>query len=450
MITNDTIVATATAPGRAGVAVTRVSGTRARDVITALCGRLPEARKATRFLFRDPGTGDVLDDGLVLWFPGPASFTGEDTAEFQGHGGKAVTDALLQTIRRMDGVRIAEPGEFSRRAFLNGKLDLTRVEGLADLIQAETDAQRRQALQQMDGALARLYDSWREELVRRLAWMEAHIDFPDEDIPPDLDRSARNGLEELAQTIDAYLSDNRRGERIRDGIQIAVIGRPNAGKSSLVNALAQREAAIVSDQAGTTRDIIEIHLDLGGFPVTIADTAGLRSSNEDIEAEGIRRARVRASTADLKIAVFDLTEWPELDEETLSLVDSSTLIVLNKSDVATPYPDRMLTISGSGAHSLLLSTRSGEGMTELLSTLTAMVAERLNAGAHAPPALTRQRHRDALEDCRDSLLRAIHAPMLELMVEDVRLAARALGRITGRVEVDDLLDVIFSDFCIGK
>lgn len=448
MITNDTIVATATAPGRAGVAVTRVSGTRARNVITSLCGRLPEARKATRFLFRDPGTGDVIDDGLVLWFPGPASFTGEDTAEFQGHGGKAVTDALLQAIRRLDGVRIAEPGEFSRRAFLNGKLDLTRVEGLADLIQAETDAQRRQALQQMDGALARLYDIWREELVRRLAWMEAHIDFPDEDIPPDLDRSARNGLEELAQAIDTYLSDNRRGERIRDGIQIAVLGRPNAGKSSLVNALAQREAAIVSDRAGTTRDIIEVHLDLGGFPVTIADTAGLRSSNEDIEAEGIRRARVRASSADLKIAVFDLTEWPELDEETLSLVDSSTLVVLNKSDVATTHPDRMIKISGT--RPLLLSTHSGEGMAELLSTLTAMVAKCLNAGACAPPALTRQRHRDALEDCRDSLLRAIHAPMLELMAEDVRLAARALGRITGRVEVDDLLDVIFSDFCIGK
>lgn len=448
MITNNTIVATATAPGRAGVAVTRVSGTRARDVITLLCGRLPEPRKATRFLFRDPGTGDVLDDGLVLWFPGPASFTGEDTAEFQGHGGKAVTDALLQAIRHLDGVRIAEPGEFSRRAFLNGKLDLTRVEGLADLIQAETDAQRRQALQQMDGALARLYDSWREELIRRLAWMEAHIDFPDEDIPPDLDRSARNGLEELAQAIDTYLSDNRRGERIRDGIQIAVLGRPNAGKSSLVNALAQREAAIVSDRAGTTRDIIEVHLDLGGFPVTIADTAGLRSSTEDIEAEGIRRARVRASSADLKIAVFDLTEWPELDEETLSLVDSSTLVVLNKSDVATTHPDRMIKISGT--RPLLLSTHSGEGMAELLSTLTSMVAECLNAGACAPPALTRQRHRDALEDCRDSLLRAIHAPMLELMAEDVRLAARALGRITGRVEVDDLLDVIFSDFCIGK
>lgn len=447
MIPTDTIVATATAPGRAGVAVTRVSGTRAQHVITALCGRIPEPRKATRFLFSDPETGDVLDDGLVLWFPGPASFTGEDSAEFQGHGGKAVTEALLQAIRCLDGVRIAEPGEFSRRAFLNGKMDLTRAEGLADLIHAETEAQRRQALQQMGGALGRLYESWREELIRRLAWLEAYIDFPDEEIPTDLDRSARDGLAGLARTIDAYLSDNRRGERIRDGIHIAVIGRPNAGKSSLVNSLAQREAAIVSDQAGTTRDVIEVHLDLGGFPVTIADTAGLRESREDIEAEGIRRARARAESADLKVAVFDATLWPEMDTETLSLVDANTLVVLNKKDLATTLPTDTPVIAGCQA--LALSARSGEGLADLVSALTALVIDRLDARG-APPALTRQRHRDALETCRDSLLRGVQEPLPELMAEDVRLAARALGRITGRVEVDDVLDVIFSDFCIGK
>lgn len=447
MIPTDTIVATATAPGRAGVAVTRVSGARAQHVITALCGRIPEPRKATRFLFRDPETGDVLDDGLVLWFPGPASFTGEDSAEFQGHGGKAVTEALLQAIRCLDGVRIAEPGEFSRRAFLNGKMDLTRAEGLADLIHAETEAQRRQALQQMGGALGRLYESWREELIRRLAWLEAYIDFPDEEIPTDLDRSARDGLAGLARTIDAYLSDNRRGERIRDGIHIAVIGRPNAGKSSLVNSLAQREAAIVSDQAGTTRDVIEVHLDLGGFPVTIADTAGLRASSEDIEAEGIRRARARAESADLKVAVFDASLWPELDIETLSLVDANTLVVLNKKDLAATLPKDLPIIAGCQA--LALSARNGEGLADLVSALSALVTDRLDSRG-APPALTRQRHRDALENCRDSLLRGVQEPLPELMAEDVRLAARALGRITGRVEVDDLLDVIFSDFCIGK
>lgn len=448
MIPTDTIVATATAPGRAGVAVTRVSGPKAEQVITALCGRIPEPRKATRSLFRDPETGDVLDDGLVLWFPGPASFTGEDSAEFQGHGGKAVTEALLQAIRCLDGVRIAEPGEFSRRAFLNGKMDLTRAEGLADLIHAETEAQRRQALQQMGGALGRLYESWREELIRRLAWLEAYIDFPDEEIPTDLDRSARDGLAGLARTIDAYLSDNRRGERIRDGIHIAVIGRPNAGKSSLVNSLAQREAAIVSEQAGTTRDVIEVHLDLGGFPVTIADTAGLRESREDIEAEGIRRARARAESADLKVAVFDATLWPELDTETLSLVDTNTLVVLNKKDLAAatlPIDPPVI----AGCRALALSARNGEGLADLVSALTALVIDRLDARG-APPALTRQRHRDALETCRDSLLRGVQEPLPELMAEDVRLAAQALGRITGRVEVDDVLDVIFSDFCIGK
>lgn len=439
-----TIVALATAPGRAGVSVIRISGPQAGVALAALCGKLPVARQAARARFRDPADGRVLDDGLALWFPAPASFTGEDVAEVQGHGGKAVIDSVLSALCAIPGVRPAEPGEFTRRAFENGKLDLTQAEGLADLINAETEAQHRQALRQMDGALAQLFDGWRSALIRHLAHLEAFIDFPDEPIPERLDQAVRAGITELAAAMTAHLADGHRGERIRDGLYIAVVGAPNAGKSSLVNALARREAAIVSATAGTTRDVIEVHLDLGGYPVILADTAGLRDAAEEIEAEGIRRALHRAENADLRLAVFDAAHAPAWDAPTLALIDDRTEVIVNKAETVS-LPDD-LRIAGRTPYQI--SAAGGQGMAAFLAGLTDRVRGLLET--QGAPALTRQRHRVALEDCVESLQRSLTAPDLELMAEDLRLAARALGRITGRVEVDDLLDVIFRDFCIGK
>ena len=440
-----TIFALATAPGRAGVAVVRVSGPASGDALAALTGKpLPAPRMAKLVRLRDPGTGEALDDALVLRFTAPCSFTGEDVVELHLHGGRAVVAGVVEALSALPGLRVAEPGEFTRRAFENGKLDLTEAEAVADLVDAETSAQRRQALRQMEGALGQLYDGWRERLTRSLAHIEADIDFPDEDLPSGVSNAARPVLEALAAEIDAHLDDRGRGERLREGLHIAIVGAPNAGKSSLLNALARREAAIVSARAGTTRDVIEVHLDLGGYPVVLADTAGLREAAADeVEEEGIRRALDRAARADVKVAVFDATALPALDPATVALVDKDTVVVLNKTDLAdAPVP----TVGGQDA--VAVSARTGSGLPELERRLTAFTADRL-AGSGAP-ALTRARHRSALEECRDALRRALTAPLPELMAEDVRLASRALGRITGRVDVEDLLDVIFRDFCIGK
>ena len=436
-----TIFALATAPGRAGVAVVRVSGPETSSALKALAGNdLPRPRVASLRTLRDPRNGEALDDALVLWFPAPKSFTGEDVAELHLHGGRAVVAGVIEALAALPGLRVAEPGEFTRRAFENGKLDLTAAEGLADLVDAETGAQRRQALRQMEGALGRLYEGWRERLTRALAHIEADIDFPDEDLPSGVADAVRPELDRLAAEIRAHLDDGRRGERLREGLHIAIVGAPNAGKSSLLNALARREAAIVSARAGTTRDVIEVHLDLGGFPVVLADTAGLRDAADEIEEEGIRRALDRAARADVKIAVFDATEAP--DAATRGLIDADTVVVLNKTDLAPPAP------AVDGVPAIAVSARTGAGLRELEGRLAAFSADRL-AGTGAP-ALTRARHRTALEECREALARALTAPLPELAAEDVRLASRALGRITGRVDVEDLLDVIFRDFCIGK
>ncbi|QJE74359.1 tRNA uridine-5-carboxymethylaminomethyl(34) synthesis GTPase MnmE [Aerophototrophica crusticola] len=441
---SDSIFALASAPGRGGVQVIRLSGPDAGATLGHLTGRpLPPPRQATLASLREPGSGEVIDKGLVLWFPGPASFTGEDVAELHLHGGRAVLSAVTDALTTL-GLRVAEPGEFSRRAFENGKLDLTEAEAIADLVDAETAAQRRQALRQLDGDLGRLYDGWRTRLTRALAHLEADIDFPEEDLPGGLSDAVRPVVEGLAAEIGAHLADNSRGERLRDGISIAILGAPNAGKSSLLNAIARRDVAIVSNTAGTTRDVIEVHLDLGGYPVLLADTAGLREAAEAIEAEGIRRALDRASRADLKLLVFDGSRWPLLDPATLALLDEDALPVLNKADLAAHPAEPVV----GGRPALPVSAATGQGLPALLSALGSEV-ERRYAPSGAP-ALTRARHRSALEDCRDSLLRALSAPLPELAAEDIRLATRALGRITGRVDVEELLDVIFRDFCIGK
>ena len=439
-----TIFALATAPGRSGVAVVRISGPEAGSALAALTARpLPPPRRAVLTQLRDPRSGDALDDALVLRFTGPASFTGEDVVELHLHGGRAVVAGVVEALGTLPGLRMAEPGEFTRRAFENGKLDLTEAEAVADLIDAETTAQRRQALRQMDGALGRLYDGWRERLTRALAHIEADIDFADEDLPGGVADAVRPVVAGLAGEIAAHLDDGGRGERLREGLHIAIVGAPNAGKSSLLNALARRDAAIVSARAGTTRDVIEVHLDLGGYPVVLADTAGLREAAADeVEEEGIRRARDRAARADVKVAVFDATTLPALDAATLALIDRDTVVVFNKIDLAAvtdPRPD---------LSPVAVSARSGAGLKELEERLTAFSADRLAIGS--APSLTRARHRAALAECRESLIRALEAPLPELAAEDVRLASRALGRITGRVDVEDLLDVIFRDFCIGK
>ncbi|HEV7371066.1 tRNA uridine-5-carboxymethylaminomethyl(34) synthesis GTPase MnmE [Arenibaculum sp.] len=440
----DTVFALASAPGRGGVAVLRVSGPRAGAALEALCRRpLPRPREAVLAGLVDPGTGEAIDRGLVLWFPAPRSFTGEDVAELHVHGGRAVVSALVEALSALPGLRLAEPGEFTRRAFENGKLDLTEAEAVADIVAAETAAQRRQALRQLDGALGRLYERWRDRLTRALAHLEADIDFPDEDLPGGVAMAVRPVLAGLAAEIAGHLDDGHRGERLRDGVAVAILGAPNAGKSSLLNALARRDVAIVSERAGTTRDVVEVHLDLGGWPVTLADTAGLRDATDEIEGEGIRRALDRAEKADLRLAVFDATALPALDPRTLALLGPSTIAVVNKADRA-PGLDAGAAVPGA----LAVSAATGAGLPALLERLTGMVADGLDAAG--PPALTRARHRAALEDCRAALSRALDAPLPELAAEDVRLASRALGRITGRVDVEDLLDVIFRDFCIGK
>ncbi len=437
-----TIFALATAPGRAGVAVVRVSGPETPLALKALLeSGLPHPRVAGLRTLRDPRSGEVLDQGLVLWFPAPRSFTGEDVAELHLHGGRAVVAGVVEALASLPGLRVAEPGEFTRRAFENGKIDLTAAEGLADLVDAETSAQRRQALRQMEGVLGQLYEGWRQRLTRTLAHIEADIDFPEEDLPTGVADAVRPGLERLVAEIMAHLHDNNRGERLREGLHIAIVGAPNAGKSSLLNALARRDAAIVSARAGTTRDVIEVHLDLGGFPVVLADTAGLREAGDDIEEEGIRRALDRAARADVKIAVFDATQ--PLDATTRGLIDANTIVVLNKADMAVIG---LTDVDGVPAHAV--SARTGIGLPALEECLAVFSADRM-AGTGAP-ALTRARHRTALEECCEALTRSLAAPLPELAAEDVRLASRALGRITGRVDVEDLLDVIFRDFCIGK
>ncbi|WP_042700165.1 tRNA uridine-5-carboxymethylaminomethyl(34) synthesis GTPase MnmE [Azospirillum sp. B506] len=439
-----TIYALATAPGRSGVAVVRISGPEAGSALTALTGRpLPAARRAVLTKLCDPRTSDALDDALVLRFTAPASFTGEDVVELHLHGGRAVVTGVIEALATLPGLRLAEPGEFTRRAFENGKLDLTEAEAVADLIDAETTAQRRQALRQMEGALGELYDGWRQRLTRALAHIEADIDFAEEDLPGGVTDAVRPVIADLADEIAAHLDDGGRGERLREGLHIAIVGAPNAGKSSLLNALARRDAAIVSARAGTTRDIIEVHLDLGGYPVVLADTAGLREAAADeVEEEGIRRARDRAARADVKVAVFDATTLPDLDPATLNLVDRDTVVVFNKTDLTTTTDLRR------DLSPILVSAQTGDGLKLLEEKLTEFSADRLAIGS--APSLTRARHRAALIECRESLWRALDAPLPELAAEDVRLASRALGRITGRVDVEDLLDVIFRDFCIGK
>jgi tRNA modification GTPase len=476
---SDTIYAPATAPGRAAIAIIRLSGPHAGAALKALAGALPPPRTARYVRLRDPDSGEGLDDGLALWFPGPRSATGEDVAELHLHGSRAVLFAVMAALRRR-GLRLAEPGEFTRRAFLNGKLDLTQAEAVADLAAAETEAQRRQALRQLDGALGTLYRGWGERLLRLLAHLEAAIDFPDEDLPPEIEIRVAAESAALADEIAAHLADGHRGERLRDGIAVAILGPPNAGKSSLLNQLARREVAITSPVAGTTRDVIEVAIDLAGYPVVLADTAGLRETADAIEREGLRRALARAKSAELRLFVFDASR-PQDAEGAAAWPGPDTIVIANKVDLLTagenPSPalrERVArpvrgepgegidngvaarpltpTLSPTGGEGVMsgalpVSALTGEGIPALIAALTARIAQIYDGAA---PLLTRARHREALEEAAAALRRSLAAGLPELRAEDLRLAWRSLGHITGRVDVEDLLDVIFADFCLGK
>lgn len=441
----ETIFALASGAGRAGVAVLRISGPEAGPALDSLAAAharaRPAPRKAALRRLADPRTAEPLDDALVVWFPAPASFTGEDVVEIHAHGGQAVVAALADALAGIPGVRLAEPGEFTRRAFENGKLDLAQAEGLADLIDAETEGQRRQALRQMEGALGARVAGWREALLKAMALVEAEIDFPDEDVPGGVSAQALPILAHLEADMRAELADAGRGARVRDGYRIAILGAPNAGKSSLLNALAGRDAAIVSDIPGTTRDVIEIRTILAGFPVWIADTAGLREAADAIEAEGVRRALARAEEADLRLALVAPGDAP--DPALLAALKPGDLVLRSKADLG-------LQNASSAPGDLALSAHTGEGVATLLDRLSERVAATL--GGAGAPALTRARHAALVTEAAEAVARAQMAleAAPELAGEDLRRAAHALGRLVGRIDVEDVLGEIFSSFCIGK
>ena len=441
-MSGDTIYALSSGAGLAGVAVVRVSGSDADALLVALgVGALPEARRAE---LRVLSSGDgPIDRALVLRFPGPESFTGEDVAELHIHGGPSVIESLFAAISGTGLARHSEPGEFTRRAFENGKLDLTAAEGLADLVAARTDAQRRLALRQYDGALADLYEGWRALLVDLMGHAEAEIDFSDEELPEGLKAKTYARVAALRDEIVRHMDAGERGERIRSGFPIVILGAPNVGKSSIINRLANSEVAIVSETAGTTRDVIEVQLNLGGFAVTLSDTAGIRDARDDIEAEGVRRAEQRAADAALCVVVLD-ARYETVPERIAALITDDCLVVANKRDllVGSDVPVDL------HREPLLVSAATGEGLNELLERLTEEVRSRL--GGSEAPLPTRQRHREALAEAAAALAQVPESAYPELAAEEVRLALRAIGRITGRVDIDEVLDTVFRDFCIGK
>jgi tRNA modification GTPase len=454
LISPDTIFALSSGRPPAAIGVVRISGQRAGAGLEALTGRLPLARRAMLTKLRDPASGEVIDEALVLWFPAPNSETGENVAELQLHGGRAVIAGVLAALGRLEGFRPAEAGEFTRRAFEKGRLDLTAVEGLADLIGAETEAQRRQAYRQLKGLLGDRAESWRGRLVEALALVEARIDFSDEaDVPEDLVRPALEIVRTLRAEIADALAGASRGERLRDGLVVAIAGPPNAGKSTLLNRIARREAAIVSPVPGTTRDVIEVHLDLDGYPVTLLDTAGIRPSTDPVEQEGIRRAQHRAGEADLVLWVTDAsTEGTHVgNDAAMEGVPSGPHVwtVKNKAD--------LLVTAGTNENesglleTFILSATSGHGVEPLLQALAVYAGKFFRSGEST--LITRERHRKALEATSEMLDRALSEDATgreDIIAEELRLAARHLGRLTGRVDVEDILDVIFRDFCIGK
>ena len=461
MADRSTIFALSSGRPPAAIAVIRISGPQARHALERLTGRVPRPRQAALARVREPANGEVIDEALALWFPAPASETGEDVAELQLHGGQAVVAGVLKALGAIEGCRMAEPGEFSRRAFENGKLDLTAVEGLGDLIAAETAAQRRQALRQLQGLIGDRAEAWRQRLIEALALIEARIDFSDEaDVPEDLIAPAAKVVRGLRDEIAAVLADRGRGERLRDGLVVAIAGPPNAGKSTLLNRLARRDAAIVSPFAGTTRDVIEVHLELDGYPVTVLDTAGIRESAEPVEQEGVRRARARAAEADLVLWVTDVSAAGRMTAKRPPLKsDAPQWLIENKIDLLERDAGSRADAGSCQRQkselefAFSISAERGEGLEALFGALAAFARDFFAAGETV--LVTRARHRADLEQTVAALDRALtetasRRPREELIAEELRAASSALGRLTGRLDVEDVLDKIFREFCIGK
>ena len=443
MISGDSIVALSSGRLPAGVAVLRISGPQTRFVVETIAGGMVKDRAAVLRRFRAPD-GTVLDSGLVIFFPGPASFTGEDVAEFHVHGGRAVVARMLEIIADFDGVRHAEPGEFTRRAFLNGKVDLVETEALADLVNAETEAQRRFAVQNAEGVQSDLYMSWRRRLIHARAMIEAEIDFADEDdVPGSVSDTVWSDVRAMVGEIDRHIAGFHAAEIIRDGFEVVILGAPNAGKSSLFNALARRDAAIVTDEPGTTRDLLEVTLDLGGLRVRLTDTAGLRDAPGKVEAIGIEKARAKADRADLLLLLEDILSPGDVRPLPGK---APVLRVGTKLDLL----DEQAAGDAAGRYDFVISVMNGTGVEALLAEIGRCAADA--AGDVGDILPSRLRHVELLGEANRHLLRAIdeHTGGQELRAEELRLAADRLGRIVGAIDVEDMLDVIFSQFCIGK
>ena len=437
----DTILALATGSLHAATALIRISGNAASTTANILGFKLQKQRLASVAILKDGER--KLDEALVIFFKGPRSYTGEDVMELHVHGGRAVIEAVINTLQKQGGFRIAEPGEFTKRAVLNGKMDLTKAEGINDLIQAETEAQRVQSFAQVDGALSEIAFGWREKAIKIAAHVEAYIDFPDEEIPESTLASLGDEMSVLIRDIEKGLNDGRRGEILREGFRVAVIGPPNAGKSTLVNWLSKRPVSIISEQPGTTRDVLEASLDLGGYPVIIADTAGLRASTDPVENEGIKRAQEWAKTANSRLILLEpSTEAGFL--ERLKPNPECDLVVLNKID--------LLPRDFKKEQTLAISLKDETGLDKLLNGLKKIVSKSMVG--QEPPVITRTRHREALQSCLNSIKSAKTALLSdeepEIVAEELRAATKSLGRVVGAVDVEDLLDVVFGDFCIGK
>ena len=442
-----TIYALSTGPGVSGVAIIRISGPDTLKVIKLLTNKnAPRPREATLRKINNINTSELIDEGIVLWFPGPESYTGEDMAEIQVHGSKAVIDAIHKNISNIENCRFAEPGEFTKLAFQNGKIDLLKAESVADLISSETEIQRKQAVKIMSGRSADKFNALREKLLQILSHVEAKIDFPDEDLPKDILNKIKKDTDEVLKDIEKILNDQKAGERIREGFKIAILGPTNAGKSSLINHLSNRDVAIVSEIAGTTRDVIETHLNIDGYPVIVSDTAGIRESVDEIEKKGIKLSLNRAEEADLKLVVVDAKNT-DFTDTLKGLLDNNAILVLNKSDLLEKDIDPEV----KRINHVLISIKNNLNIDKLIQKIKDILKNKFITSDDI--LITRERHRQHLEQCVSHLKRFNQKKQVEdfdIAAEDLRLAARHLGMIVGKVDVEEILGSIFNDFCIGK
>ena len=442
-----TIYALSTGPGVSGIAVVRVSGKEAAEVVKRLTGHdLPVPRVATLKKINYINTNNLIDEGVVIWFPGPNSYTGEDLAEFHVHGSRAVVSALHSSISGIKNCRLAEPGEFTKLAFQNGKINLLKAEGIADLVSAETEIQRKQAVEIMNGKSSDKFTSWRAKLLKILAHVEAKIDFPDEDLPKDILDEIQKTSNQVSKEIEKVLDDQKVGERIREGFKIAIVGPTNAGKSSLLNYLSKRDVAIVSEIAGTTRDVIETHLNLDGYPVVVSDTAGIRESKNEIEKKGIKLALNRAEDADLKLIIVD-AKSVDFTSVLKELIDENAILVVNKSDLIAGNINNEL----KKHDHILVSIKNNLNLDKLILKIKKKLENKFIS--YGDILITRERHRQHLEQCISHLKNFKNkngSEDYDKAAEDLRLATRHLGMIVGKVDVEEILGSIFNDFCIGK